>query len=232
MPYIGPNFHKDSHRLMFVGIETYCNDLRKEYSNTDYGKFSTKYIKELFIDKKVTDSKGIKRYSPFWGWVNSISTEVLSTSAENAFTRIAYSNLNKCQSRKKGATEKDFCDSPYRLTEELSRNCIQKQKWIYQEIIAPEVDAQNIIVFAGKKNDYALARLFLGDGYDDLLNTFTYEDNSIKRKDLWIHLKSGHRRIIITNHPQFTPDDIRRRIIKIIQNNVISPTEWPIPKLA
>jgi len=144
IPYIGPNFQQDKHRLMFIGIETYCNDPRKSFSQTEYGKFPTETIKEYFINRSVSDSKERKTYSPFWGWVNSISTDILSPgNPEEAFTRIAYTNLNKCQSRKKDASEEDFCESNYRITEEMSRNCIQKQKWVFKEITAKEVDAKS-----------------------------------------------------------------------------------------
>jgi hypothetical protein len=214
IPYIGPNFKKDKHRLMFVGIETYCNKPRDKFSDTEYGVFDQKQIEDLFFKRK---ESGITN-SPFWNWVNSIATEVLSPgNPEDAFSRIAYSNLNKCQSRRKDASEADFCDSSYKLSETLSRNCIQWQRWIFKEI--DKIDARNIIVFAGRKKGGLLARIFLNYNGNEALSKFEYSDGSRKDLDLFIHLRKGGRRFIITNHPQGTPDELRREIVRILKEN-------------
>ncbi len=237
IPYIGPNFFKNERRLMFVGIETYCNwPPRRDCTKTCYCKFPTAQVERLFFSRS-REVSGI-RYSPFWEWVRNISTEVLSPerSSKEAFTRIAYSNLHKCQSRKKGSTEEDFCRSSYQTAPKLSINCIQKGGWIYREI--EEIGAKNIIVFSGRKNQHQLAKLFLGFHKDGTLRTFDYDGYDLtssqrevrKDRDLFVHLADGTRRFIITNHPQGTPNEIRDEIIRIVKEDDWSESEaWRMP---
>jgi len=237
IPYIGPNFYKDERRLMFVGIETYCNwPPRKGRSKTGYCEFGTAQVERLFF-RKSPEVSGIE-YSPFWEWVRIISTEVLSHNKNHveAFTRIAYSNLHKCQSKRKGSTRDDFCRSSYQITEELSRNCIQKAGWIYREI--DEIKAKNIIIFSGRKNQGLLARLFLGDDEGRLLKKFDYGNYDLppsqrekrKSRDIFVHLRDGARRFIVTNHPQGTPSEIRNEIVRIIKEDDWGKAEgWRMP---
>jgi len=235
IPYIGNNFNIDETRLMFVGIESYCNDPRTNCDKTYYDKFPTEQVERLFFKKK---ESGVAN-SPFWNWVREISTRVLSPERKHlceAFSRIAYSNLHKCQSRKKGSTMEVFCRSNYRINEDLSRNCIQKAGWIYHEI--EEIDAKNIIVFAGRKNDGLLARIFLGDD-SRYLKKFDYSKYYLtprtremrKDRDVFVHLKDGNRRFIVTNHPQGTPNEIQEEIIRIIKENDWSGAKaWKMPE--
>lgn len=129
MPYIGPHFYETEHRLMFVGIETYCNwPPRKDCNTTGYSEFGTAQVRRLFF-RSSPEISGIN-YSPFWQWVNIVSTEILSDKRkpEEAFPRIAYSNLHKCQSRKKGSTLEDFCSSSYQTSMVLSRKWHSKSR--------------------------------------------------------------------------------------------------------
>ena len=194
VPYIGPDFLQSEHRLMFVGIETYSNwPPRKNCKKIGYSKFSTAQVERLFFRKSPKKS-GIA-YSPFWNWVNLISTEVLSPKKDpqEAFRRIAYSNLHKCQVRD-GLTKDDFDESSYQIDEKSFRNCIQGAGWIYQEI--EKIGARNIVVFAGHKEENLLAKIFLGDDDARLLKTFDYDNFNVtpeqrekwKHRDLFVHL--------------------------------------------
>jgi len=237
IPYIGPDFHRSEHRLMFVGIETYSNwPPRKDCKKTNYSEFDTALVKSMFFKEPISKDKTKNR--PFWNWVNTISTEVTSPKkdAQEAFRRIAYSNLHKCQVRK-DATEKDFDESSYQLDETSFRNCIEKAGWIYKEI--QELGAKNIVVFSGHKNENFLARIFLRYNGNRALKAFDYSNPRVKpeehtrfskRDDLFVHLKDGSRRFIITNHPQGTPGPLREEIVRIIRENDWSTAEaWEMP---
>jgi hypothetical protein len=237
IPYVGHDFHNDEHRLMFVGIETYCNwPPRKDCGKTGYSVFGTAQVERLFF-RRSPEISGIE-YSPFWEWVKVISKEVLSPEKKTeAFARIAYSNLHKCQSRKKGSTRDDFCSSSYQSTKRLSENCIRKAGWIYREI--KEIEPKNVIVFAGRKNQYRLARLFMNDEEGKLLRKFDYGNYELtpsqyeerNERDLFVHLRDGSRRFIVTNHPQGTPNEIRSEIVRIISEDDWSMAEdWKMPK--
>lgn len=229
IPFIGPNFGKDIYRLMFVGIETYCNNTRDDPKETEYDIFYTEQVENLFFESKPEENG----CSPFWKWVRKISEEVLEKSSEEAFKHIAYSNLHKCQSREKGG---DFCSPDYEIIEELSTNCIQKAGWLYREI--EKIGAKNVILFSGRACDFLLAKLFLGDIKGALIRKFDYsncdlEQNVLKKRkdrDLFIHLRDRDRRFIITNHPQGTPREIRNEIIRIIKDNDwSSAVDWKLP---
>lgn len=230
IPYIGPNFSKDSYRLMFVGIETYCNEKRDNCKETKYDEFYTDQVKSLFFEMHPEDN----RYSPFWKWVKKITEEVFETEPEDAFKYIAYSNLHKCQSREKGG---DLCSSNYETIEELSINCIQKAGWLYREI--EKIGAKNVIIFSGRRHGCLLAKLFLGDNGGSFIRKFDYshcslEENILQKRkdrDLFIHLRDGVRRLIITNHPQGTPHEIRDEIIRIIKHNDWNNAiDWKLPR--
>jgi len=224
LPYVGPDFGKDDYKLMFVGIETYCNNRRDNCEETEYDVFPTEQVKSLFFEME-PENNG---YSPFWKWVRRISEQVLQMEAEDAFKHIAYSNLHKCQSRKRGG---DFCSSDYAIREELSVNCIQKAGWIYHEI--EKIGAKNIIVFSGRAHKCLLARIFLGDIEGTLMRRFDYNNfgsTHSRRRDLFVHLRDEARRFILTNHPQGTPHEIRDEIIRIIRQNDLSSAEnWSMP---
>jgi len=229
IPYIGPDFGKDIHRLMFVGIETYCNNKRDNCKEMEYDIFDTDQVESLFFEREPEENG----YSPFWKWVRRISEEVLEKESEDAFRHIAYSNLHKCQSRRR---EGDFCSSSYEIIEELSRNCIQRAGWIYLEI--GEIGAKNVIIFSGRAHECLLARLFLGDNEGRLVRKFDYSNYDLKQsvlekrkdRDLFVHLRDGVRRFIITNHPQGTPLKIRDEIIRIIKyNDWSNATDWKLP---
>jgi hypothetical protein len=241
MPYIGPDFYRSEHRLMFVGIETYGNwPPRKSLHKTGYkGEFGTAEVKRLFFEREKKESGII--YSPFWRWVRTISTEVTSPTRDpqEAFRCIAYSNLHKCQVRDK-PTKEIFNDSNYQLDELSFRNCIQRAGWIYKEI--EEIGPKNIIVFAGYKEENLLARIFLGKRYRTLsarARTFHYNNSHLTlkdrkkgkgRKDLFVHLRDGKRRFIVTHHPQGTPLVIRKEIIRIIGEGDWSTARvWKMP---
>jgi len=234
IPYIGPNFIKDEHRLMFVGIETYGNTIRKDFNETRYNPFEQNHLENLFFKRK---SGGIQN-SPFWNWVNFISTKVLSPgNPEEAFSRIAYSNLHKCQLRRKGSTDDDFYKPSYQFDEDLSRNCINKAGWIYREIDA--IEARNVIIFAGRRYNGLLAKIFLGYDVDTSIRKFNYDKFDLlpnqrenwKDRDIFVHLRNGSRRFIVTNHPQGTPSLIRDEIVRIIKENDWSGSEtWDMPK--
>jgi hypothetical protein len=230
IPYIGPNFGRDIYRLMFVGIETYCNEKRDNCTETEYDEFLTDQVKSLFFEMNPEEN----RYSPFWKWVKKISEDVLEKEPEDAFKHIAYSNLHKCQSREKGS---DLCSPNYKIIEELSINCIQKAGWLYREI--EEIGARNIILFSGRRRECFLARLLLGDEEGRLIRKFDYshcglDENILKKRknrDLFIHLRDGARRFIITNHPQGTPHQILDEIIRIIKHNDWNNAlDWKLPK--
>jgi len=231
IPFIGSNFHKSKHRLMFVGIESYSYKSRRE-SRDQIGieEFGTEQVENLFYGKK---ESGLK-YSPFWKWVRVISTKIFSTQdLETALSRIAYSNLHKCQARKKGS---DPDDSSYQLVEILSEKCIKEAGWIFHEI--QEINAKNIIIFIGRKSNCWLAKLFLNNEMEDALTKFDYDNYKLsiedrekrKNRDLFIHLRDGDRRFIITNHPQGTPNELRDEIIRIItQDDWTNARDCEIP---
>ena len=227
IPFIGPNYFGSKHRLMFVGIETYSRKTKRESRDKiGYEKFKTEQIENLFYGKK---ESGIK-YSPFWEWIRVISTKVFSTDLATAFSQIAYSNLHKCQARKIGS---DPDDSNYQLVKNLSRKCIKEAAWIFHEI--EEIKPKNIIIFAGRKENCWLARLLLNNSDENILTKFNYDNYKLsiddrrkrKNRDLFVHIKDGDRRFIITNHPQGTPNEIREEIIKIIKQDY-----WTAPEHA
>jgi hypothetical protein len=223
---------------MFVGIETYGNwPPRKDCEKTGYDAFSTAQVERLFF-RKSTNKSGIE-YSPFWNWVNVISTEVTSPKKDpqEAFRCIAYSNLHKCQVRD-GSTKKDFDESSYQIDKVSFRNCIQRAGWIYKEI--EEIGAKNIVVFSGRKEENLLARIFLGNDEYRTLKTFDYSNSCVtpkqcekwKGRDLFVHLRDGNRRFIVANHPQGTPEPVRKEIIRIIGEDDWSTAEaWKMPNV-
>ncbi len=219
MPYIGPDFRRSKQHLMFVGIETYGNwPPRKCLQNRGYCEFGTAEVERLFFERQKEKSR--IKYSPFWRWVKEISMEVTSPTKDpqEAFRRIAYSNLHKCQVRD-GPTRKDFDDRKYQLDELSFRNCIQRAGWIYKEI--EEIGATNIVVFSGTKKKNLLARIFLGK--DQELAKW-------KGRYLFVHLKDGKRRIIVVNHPHGTLKAVRKRIAKTIREDDWSTARaWKMP---
>ena len=230
IPYIGPDFGKDPFGLFFCGIETYCNDTRNQCPNDVYDIFPTSQVESLYFEKEPK----VNNYSPFWKWVRTISENLLKPEFENPFRHIAYSNLIKCQSRSKG---KNFRDSKYELSSEIATNCIRNCGWIYREI--RQIGAKNIIVFSGIQDDFYLARLFLNDEKEGKMIT-KFDYNSVnsresmrkerKDKDLFVHLRDGEKRFIITNHPQGTPHEIRDKIVQIIRDNDWTCSDgWRMP---
>jgi len=215
IPYVGTDYEIDTkYKLMFVGIESYSNTPRLDSQKIKYNPFCTEQIKALYF--KDSKKSGIIN-SPFWNWVNDISTKVHGIKPEEAFKKIAYSNLNKCQSR---ATEEGFSKPQYQLVEKLSTNCIKESKWIFKEI--SEVNPKNVIVFTGIRRGYLLAKLFIGDKNTiKYFNCNLYDEDHKWRcgKDLFIHLRDGDRRFIITNHPQGTPNEVKDEIIRIIKDD-------------
>jgi len=224
LPYVGRNFSKDEKRLMFVGIESYSSQPRESIDDLTYDIFETEQIQNLYFGKK---ESGVK-YSPFWEWVRRISTQILAPQnldykdqLEYAFPRFAYSNLHKCQNWK---ANHDSNSSTYHLFEPLSRYCIQRNRWIYEEIEA--VDPKHVIVFAGTKSlrdkKFFLSRLFLDKEGGDLT---TYKYSSASRwqkrngKDLLLKVESNRRRLIVASHPQGSPNDLRDEIVRIIKEN-------------
>ena len=229
IPYIGSDFGKDPFSIFFCGIETYCNSKREERIGSRYDVFPAAQVESLYFEKEPEKNN----YSLFWKWVRAISEGVLSE-YKNPFAHIAYSNLVKCQSRPKG---KNFCSSSYALSSETAANCISKAGWIYREI--REIGAKNIIVFSGIKWKFYLARLFLDDEEGKMIRKFDYDSvgsrqeirEKRKNTDLFIHLRDENRRFIITNHPNYTPHEIRDEIIRIIrENDWGSSLEWKNPK--
>jgi hypothetical protein len=230
IPYVGPSFGKDIYRLLFVGIETYDNEKRDNCEGAKYGEFDTGQVRDLFFETNPEDNG----YSPFWKWVKKISQDVLEMGPEDAFRHIAYSNLHKCQSWKKGW---DPSSPNYQIMEELSINCIQKADWLYREI--KKIEAKNIILFSGRRNDCLLARLFLNDNEGGLIRKFDYsrynlDEKTLKKRscrDLFIQLRDGARRFIVTNHPQGTPSEIRDEIVRIIKwDDWKNAIDWKLPK--
>ena len=226
--YIGPQFFNDDYRLTFVGIETYTNDPRETSEIVRHNPFNLETTREKFY----------KSRSPFWAWIRKISQEIvakdkifLSTRMAYVFERIAWTNLLKCQCR----SGNDLSRSTYEFDERVATNCIQKAKWIFHEI--ERIDARNIIVFSGRAHEYALARIFLNLSKDEQVPKFDYTKCDLpsekiekwKDRDLFIHLKDANRRFIVTNHPQGTPANVREEIIKIIKNDLKSPTYWKMP---
>jgi hypothetical protein len=238
IPYVGPDFRRSKHRLMFIGIETYGNwPPRKDCKKTGYCEFGTREVERLFFRKQIKIS-GIK-YSPFWKWVKVISTEVTSPTKDpqEAFRRIAYSNLHKCQVRD-GSTKNDFNESSYQIDEVSFRNCIQKARWIYKEI--EEIRAKNIVVFSGRTEENLFAKIFLGNSEDRTLKTFDYSNFGVtgkqlkkwKGRDLFVHLRDGNNRFIVANHPQGTPEPVLKEIIRIIREDDWSTAEtWKMPNM-
>lgn len=217
IPYIGTKFYDEKKfRLMFIGIESYSNSPRKPGEKMQCQPFDTKQIRALFL--KNSEESGITN-SPFWNWVNEISTRVLNEEPEEAFTKIAYSNLHKCQSRK---NKEDFDDPTYQLYPKLSQFCIKEEGWILREI--EKINPKNVIIFSGVKQDRLLAKLLLEKifpGEDREITTFdcrlyTKEHKDRCKKDIFIRFKKNSRRYIITNHPQGSPDEIKEEIIRKI----------------
>lgn len=230
MPYIGSDFGKDPFGLFFCGIETYSNFMRDECPNMKYEIFPTSQVKSLYFERNPEKNN----YSPFWKWVRTISEGVMVSEFGEPFKHIAYSNLIKCQSRPKGY---DFLSSSYSLSCEIATNCVRKAGWIYRE--TKQIRAKNIIVFAGVKKEFYLARLFLNDLKGSLIRKFDY--NSVnsreairekrKGKDLFLHLRDGDNRFIVTNHPQGTPHEIRDEIVRVIrENDWTGSMEWWMPE--
>lgn len=220
IPYIGPNFGQDPYGILFYGIETWDNFPRIEGSKADYNVFSTKQVEKLYFEN----------YSPFWFWVAAIAEKVLLPNFGFPFAHIAYSNLIKCQARK----ENNFYSPHYELSE-TSLNCIRKAGWIFREI--NRIGAKNIVIFSGIKKDFFLARLLLNmDNHIDITK-FDYRNVTDSRKfdkrnDLFVHLKVGDIRFIITNHPSYTPQQIRDEIIRIIkENDWHSAVNWKMPTM-
>lgn len=223
-PYVGSNFYDSEKRLMFIGIESYSNQNRKSIEDLEPNIFETEQVERLYFGKK---ESGIK-YSPFWQWVRVISTEILApknldkdNKLKYAFTRIAYSNLHKCQNRKENSSPNK---STYQLLKTLSWNCIKDARWIYREIDA--IKPKHIIVFAGSKRlgtrDFFLARLF-SKHEEKKIKTYKYANQSRKKKrkgkDFILKKKDDEKKFIVTNHPQGTPTEIRTEIIRIIKEN-------------
>jgi len=219
IPFIGSKYESEPHRLMFVGIETYGNPERTSL-DTDYEKsrFKTELIEEYFKEKK----------KPFWRWVNEISTSVINSKDEDyVLSCIAYTNLHKCEVRLS-----DMDSSNYELDDMSFENCIRNQGWIFKEI--EELKPKNVIVFAGRKDEGRLAKLFLGN--EKLFSNFNYSkysDLTSKQLERWkndvfIHLRDGDRRFIITNHPQGTSKIIRSKIIDLIldPNSIGEAKKW------
>lgn len=224
IPYIGPDFHKNLYGLVFVGIESYNNEVRHKLEMTRYYPFesiednpeqaSSEYIKQLFYGKANPKSQ-------FWKWVKYISEEILGK--ENAFRQIAWTNLLKCQCRKGITLDSD----KFEAHQDLIENCIRELGYIFREI--QKIKAKNIIVFSGRRDNSILARYFLNDSEGKLLRKFDYSSYPLsdyelkirKDRDLFIHIKNGNKRFIITNHPRGTPILIRDQIVKIINNNII-----------
>lgn len=218
IPYIGPSFGKDNYRLLFVGIETYGNKKRDNCKEIIYDEFGTDQVKSLFFETNPKENG----YSIFWKWVKKISEDVLETESKEAFKHIAYSNLHKCQSRRKGG---NMFSRRYEICKELSQNCIQEVGWLYREI--RKIEPMNVILFSGRRREYLLARLFLHDNEGKLTKSRWRNG-----KDLCIHLRAGDRRFIITNHPLGTPLEIRDKIIRIIKDNDWkNAIDWKMPSL-
>lgn len=223
IPYVGSNFRNSEKRLMFVGIESYSGEKRQIDEDWEPDEFKTEQVANLYFGKK---ESGVK-FSNFWEWIRVISTEILSPKnldktgkLEYAFPRFAYSNLHKCQSWEEN---QDSDNTTYNLIETLSLNCIKKTRCIYNEI--KRINAKHIIVFAGTKGsktqDFFLARLFLGYG-NKSIQTYKYSMPKWQKRngrDILIKLKDNERRFIVTNHPQGTPIEIRKRIIKILKQD-------------
>jgi hypothetical protein len=230
IPYVGPEFGKDQYSLFFCGIETYFNEKRKDFASVKYDMFPTSQVESLYFEKEPEKNN----YSPFWKWVRRISEEVLKLKPSDTFKHIAYSNLIKCQSRRKGG---DFFSSSYELSNELPTNCIKRAGWIYREI--EKIEAKNVILFAGRAKELYLARLFLDDMEGKMIRKFDYSNCDLpekilkkrKDRDLFIHLRDGRRRFILTNHPQGTPHEIRDEIVRIVgENDWTGSIEWKMPK--
>ena len=134
---------------------------------------------------------------------------------------------------------RSFDTSQYELYKELFLNCIRKAGWIYREI--NRIGAKNVVLFSGRANECELARILLTDDEGKLLKKFDYSKydftEEIMRKwtnrDLFIHLKDGTRRFIVTNHPQGTPTEIRDEIVRIIKSNDWdNSVQWRMPEIS
>jgi hypothetical protein len=216
IPHIGSSFSRDRYRLLFVGIETYCNEKRDNCEETDYDVFNRADVKSLFLEMNPKENGR----SLFWKWVKKISVDILETEPEEAFEHIAYSNLHKCQSRKKGG---DLCSPRYEICEKLSKNCIQKAGWLYREI--EKIGAINVILFSGRRRECLLAKLFLDDNEGRLIKWRNHG------KVLFTQLRDGAIRFIITNHPQGTPLEVREEIVRIIKHNDWkNAIDWKMPR--
>jgi hypothetical protein len=235
IPYIGPHFKESKKRLLFVGIETYGNQIRKNRDQILYDRFLT----EEDVDDTKNESEHnpfwnwvindpTPRRSPFWHWVINISEQLISPGqAEKAFNYIAYSNLVKCQARERPSSQDEKYEdvmkkSSYQITEKLYRNCIQKAGWIYREIRT--IEAKNIIIFAGRKQNHFLARLFLNDEEGIIISKTDYEHNYIMR------LTDGVRNFVISYHPQGAPKSLRDEIIRTIEKDDWNKAiQWKMP---
>jgi hypothetical protein len=215
---------------MFIGIESYSNKNRVNEDDLRPDIFEAEDVENLYFGKK---ESGIK-YSPFWEWIRVISAKVLAPEIlgyddklKHAFPRIAYSNLHKCQNRRENHKLEE---SSYELLETLSRNCIHEARWVYREIEA--IAPKHVIVFAGsrryKSQTFFLARLFLNYQAKNI-KTIQYSEKSRWRKrngkDFVTKVRDNERRLIVTNHPQGTPTEIRDEIIDTIKENDGSDAE-------
>lgn len=152
----------------------------------------------------------------------------------DTFKHIAYSNLIKCQSRRKGV---DFRESSYDLSTKLAENCVKKAGWIYREI--EKIEAKNVILFTGRRNEYYLARLFLDEWEGKMIRKFDYSNYDLpkaflkrgKDRNLFVHLRDGTRRFILTNHPQGTPNMISDEIVRIVgEDDWTGSVNWKMPR--
>lgn len=230
IPYIGPNFTSDKYKMMFIGKDTYNNQLYNKKSKKKISYFETETVEDLYNSDK----------GPFWVWVREISSKVLKKK-ENVLPYLAYTNLLKCQIRK------DTLKNPnWKYYEPAAIYCIQKLGWIYKEI--SYVKPKNVIIFIGTDRDYALTKLFLKTENGELIKKFDFSRYKIKKINkrfsdnfLFVHIKEHQTktRFILTIHPgaygTYFPSEmkeiVKRKIITIVQNdNWNDAIDWEMPR--
>ncbi|MFE3846217.1 hypothetical protein ACFL1L_05110 [Thermoplasmatota archaeon] len=207
LPYVGKDFFQDENNILFAGIESYGGLELKEKQNPKYDPFTLNRMNELYfeLDK---DKKGRRKYYPFWRWVRTISEEIIGKE-DDSFHSIAYSNLLKCQAR-----TYNLDDNEWECFESLCENCIKEIRWIHEEI--KYLNPKNVVIFSGIGFDYYLAEMLL-DGVRPI-DIIDKENKITSRKLLFTDFIQGDQRYIITNHPRYSNQIIKERIIDILSN--------------